>query len=112
MISSPLVLSLALLGSSPSAVIQEPSGTVKAPLFSEQDAKRPIAKIGDEVVTLQELSDALASAHERLTTAAEAKPAKKDFRPVLDRPIGVKLITREASEMGPEDLAEVKEAIA
>jgi parvulin-like peptidyl-prolyl isomerase len=90
------------------AVVQGPAGPIKAALFSEEYAALPIARVEDRVVTLQDLSDALSAAHEaRLGSAPQA--GKKDFAPVLERLIGMKLIVLEAHEMGIDGLPDIRE---
>jgi len=95
--------------SSPYALVKGPDGTVKAPLFSEKYASLPIARVEGELVTLRDLTDALASTHE--ARKAEQAGAHKDFHAVLDRLIGAKLVVLEAREMGLEELPEVKSAL-
>ncbi|BDG09250.1 peptidyl-prolyl cis-trans isomerase [Anaeromyxobacter paludicola] len=81
---------------------------VQAPLFSEQSATLPVARVDDEEITLQQVTDALAAAHEE---GHAAPTSQHDFKPVLDRLVDMKLCVIEAREMGLEDLPEVKQAI-
>lgn len=90
------------------AVVQGPSGTVKAALFSEEHAALPVASVEGRVVTLQELSDALSAAHGTHGPSA-VHAGKKDFTPVLDRLIGLRLIALEAHDMGIDELPDIRE---
>lgn len=98
------------------AVVQGPNGTVRVPIFSEQYATLPVAQVEDRVVTLQDLSDALAATHQAHGAMAETQKAlsggKKDYTPVLDRLIGTRLIALEAREMGLAELPEINEEMA
>ena len=98
------------------AVVQGPNGTVRTSIFSEQYATLPIAQVEDRVVTLQDLSDALAATHQAHGAMADTQKAlpggKRDYTPVLDRLIGTRLIALEAREMGLAELPEIKEEMA
>jgi parvulin-like peptidyl-prolyl isomerase len=82
---------------------------LKAPLFADEFATVPIAKVEDEVLTMQDLTDALAGVH--ASHGADAKAGKRDFTPVLERLIDARLLVVEAREMGIADLPEHKEAM-
>jgi hypothetical protein len=90
----------------PFAVVQGPRGTVTTSIFSEQNAQLPIARVEDQTVTLQQFSQALSAAHG--AHDADAKAGKADFRPVLDRLIGARLIALEAHDMGLDDSPELQ----
>jgi len=92
------------------AVVKGPGGTVKAALFSEDYASLPVARVEDQVVTLHDFADALAEVHG--AHGEEIPGGKKDFRPVLDRLIGARLIAVEAHEMGIDELPGIKKAAA
>ncbi|MGZ6126252.1 MAG: hypothetical protein ACXWLR_14895, partial [Myxococcales bacterium] len=98
------------------AVVQGPNGTVRTSIFSEQYATLPIAQVEDRVVTLRDLSDALAATHQAHGAMAETQRTlaggKRDYTPVLDRLIGTRLIALEAGEMGLAELPEIKEEMA
>jgi parvulin-like peptidyl-prolyl isomerase len=81
---------------------------VKAPLFSEQFAAFPVARVEDEVITLEELNEQLATAHSGRTGGAEGG---LDFAPFLDRLVDLRLIVLEAKEMGIDAMPEVAEPI-
>lgn len=113
-----LALSLAfspLARADVTAVVEGPKGTVRASVFSEQYATLPIARVDDRVVTLQDLSDALAATHQAHGAMAETEKnlpgGKKDYTPVLDRLIGTRLIALEARDMGLDELPDIKEAM-
>lgn len=118
-----LVLCSSLLASTPAlpapqrsaavyAVVKSPKGEIKAPLFAPERGSLEVAKVGDRVVTLAELAAAITVAHEqRATTEAKARK-QKDFKPVLDRLIGVQLIAQEAEAMGLDELDDVKADLA
>jgi parvulin-like peptidyl-prolyl isomerase len=90
------------------AVVKSPKGEIKAPLFAPDQGSLLVAKVGDRAVTLSELAAAITAAHDQ-RAATEAKARKrKDFKPVLDRLIGVQLIVQEAEAMGLDDLEDVK----
>lgn len=81
----------------------------KAPLFSEAFASTPVARVESEIVTMEQLTAALASVHG--AHAADDKAGKKDFAPVLDRLVNARLLVLEAREMGIDELPEFKEAV-
>ncbi len=81
----------------------------KAPLFADGSRALPIAKVGGEPIALSELMTALGTAHDTMTKEVHA--GGKDFKPVLDRLIDVKLVLLEAREMGLADQPEVKKAV-
>ncbi|MGA2192294.1 MAG: peptidyl-prolyl cis-trans isomerase [Nitrospirota bacterium] len=87
---------------------QEVQAYFKAPLFSEVFSGFPVASVGTETVTLGELNEALASAHEG---APEAETKKIDYKPFLDRLLNVKLIVMEAKDMGLDEQPDVKKAL-
>jgi hypothetical protein len=70
----------------------------------------PVARIEDEVITMRQLTQALAGVHG--TRAVEgASAGKKDFEPVLDRLVNARLLVVEAREMGIDELPEVQESV-
>ncbi len=86
------------------------SATLKVPLFSERFSSVPVAAVADETITLAELNDGLAAAHEAHAPGARAKG--KDFRPVLDRLVDLRLLVLEARDMELDQLDDVKKAVA
>jgi hypothetical protein len=98
-------------GSDTYAYVVRDGQPVKVPLFSDEGVAIVVAKVEDEVITLADLTNALAAAHEPLgseTTGA----GKRDSTAILDRLIEVRLIANEAREMGIDELPEVKRTIA
>jgi parvulin-like peptidyl-prolyl isomerase len=83
---------------------------VKAALFAESSASIPVASVGDGAITVQDLSKAIAGAHE--TFAAEAKAGGKNFAPILERLIDVRLLLLEARDMGLYELPEITRSTA
>lgn len=94
----------------PYAVVKGPGGTVKTALFSEENAALPVAQVEDQVVTLHEFAEALAEVHG--DQGDQTAGGKKDFKPVLDRLIGARLIAVEAHDMGLDELPAVKKEMA
>jgi hypothetical protein len=84
--------------------VQLQSGT-RIPLFSEKHASTPVARVGTEIITLRELTEALAAMHDG---AGQEQTGAKDFRAVLERLIKVRLVLLEARQMGLEDLPQVR----
>lgn len=83
--------------------------TLKFPLLSPKYGSVPVATVGDDMVTLEEFSEALAALHQQ---AREGKSAgKKDYSVALNRLINSKLIVQEAENMGLTDLPEAKEKL-
>jgi parvulin-like peptidyl-prolyl isomerase len=93
----------------PFAVVRGPRGAVTTSLFSDQNAQLPVARVEDQTVTLQQFSQALSAAHG--AHDADEKAGKADFRPVLDRLIGARLIALEAHDMGLDDSPALQRAI-
>lgn len=92
------------------AYVRKGPETVKVPLFAAESAATPIAQIDDDVIRLDELTEALAAAHEA-QHAPGAKAGKKDFTPILERLIDAHLLVREGREMGIGELPEVTQAV-
>jgi PPIC-type PPIASE domain len=90
----------------PVAVLQTASGVMRVPLFDEELAYLPVAKVEDQGVPLIALNEALASAHQSHQGAAA--PMNKDAGAVLDRLIGARLMALEAQAMGMDELEPFK----
>lgn len=88
----------------------EPFAQLKAPLFSEDFAEVPVAKVGDGVITLAQLTDGLATMHEDRGSAS--KGGKLDLGPALDRLINSRLVVLEARAMGLDEQKEIIAAVA
>jgi hypothetical protein len=90
-------------------VTREDGTQVKAPLFDASSDALPVARAGEEVISLQDLLIALGGAHSQ--HGGEERGGKKDFRPMLERMIDARLIVQEATAMGIADLSEIKENV-
>jgi parvulin-like peptidyl-prolyl isomerase len=93
------------------AHVTRDGAAVKVPLFADGSQKTVIAKVEESDITLGELTAALAAAHDEMDDDA-TRGGKKDFGPILDRMIEVRLIAAEAREMGLDELPETKQALA
>jgi parvulin-like peptidyl-prolyl isomerase len=84
---------------------------LRVPLFDPAFASVPVARVDDEVITMDEIIDAMAMSHEG---ASEKKTGagKKDVLSVLDRLIDLRLFVVEARDMKLDELPEVKKTIA
>ncbi len=85
------------------------AGLVKAPLFAERSGTCPVASIGDDVVTLDDLAGALGTVHEGRADAAKA--GKQDTSAILNRVIDARLLLGEARAMGVDEMPEVVEGM-
>jgi len=81
----------------------------RVPLFDDASATVPVAKVDNDVITMRDLTDALASVHQ--SHGADARAGKRDFSPVLERLVDARLLVVEARDMGIADLPEHKEAM-
>lgn len=98
-------------GSAPNAwaMVNSPSGPVKASLFSGEHADLPIARVDSQVVTLADLTEALTALHEGMDEVE--KGGKRDFKPLVERLVSVRLLVLEALEMGLHELPDVKKRL-
>jgi parvulin-like peptidyl-prolyl isomerase len=78
----------------------------KVPLFAEASEQVPVARVGDEAITLRELADALATAH--APHAAEGHAQKRDPMVIVERLVDLRLMVLEALAMGIADLPEYR----
>jgi parvulin-like peptidyl-prolyl isomerase len=76
----------------------------KVPLFAEASDQVPVARAGDEAITLRELADALATAH--TPHVAEGHAQKRDPLVIVERLVDLRLMVLEARAMGIADLPE------
>ncbi len=90
------------------------AGLVQVPLFGDDSAACPVARVGDEVIRLIDLSEVLAASHESRDEAGTSEKTGADQKvgPALDRLIQARLILEEARTMGLGDLPEAREAYA
>jgi hypothetical protein len=80
---------------------------LKVPADSPLFSRFPIAMVNDEVITIDELTKALASSHEsRHEEGVHA--GKIDLMSMLDRIINMRLIIQEAANMGLDELPDFK----
>lgn len=100
---------------SPAADVSVTVNGSRIPLFSSRFADTAVAAVNDDPITLKELAQALASAHEERvedkSTEHAATGGKKNYLDMLNRLLTVRLIVHEARNMGMDELAEVKDAI-
>ncbi len=82
---------------------------LRVPLFASEFATTPVARVDGDVVTAADLAAALEGAHGQHETGAKA--GAKDFLPMLERLVDVKLIVAEARDSELDQLPEVKEKI-
>ncbi|HET6923592.1 MAG TPA: peptidyl-prolyl cis-trans isomerase [Anaeromyxobacteraceae bacterium] len=78
----------------------------KVPLFAEASGHVPVARTGNEAITLRELADALATAH--TPHAGEEQVRKRDPLVILERLVDLRLMVLEARAMGIADLPEYR----
>lgn len=107
-----LLIAAAALGAraaEPVAVVDGPRGQVSISLFSGEGQDVPVARVEDQVITFAQFSEALAAAH--AAHASSDKAGTTDFRPILDRLIGARLIALEAHEMGLDDSKAFQKAV-
>lgn len=80
---------------------------LKVPAASPLFARFPIATVNDDVISIDELTKALASSHEG-RQAGGAQAGKIDYMNMLDRIINIRLITQEAANIGLDELPDFK----
>lgn len=78
----------------------------KVSLFAAASEDVPVARAGDEVITVRELTDALATAHG--SHAGETRAQKRDPMVIVDRLVDLRLMALEARAMGIADLPEYR----
>ncbi len=83
----------------------------KVSLFAANADAIPLATVNDDVVTLGDLTAALASAHEERDPAKKESGGKVEYRQILDRLINVRLVIQEAVRIGFDELPEFKSAV-
>jgi len=89
----------------------ETSAQLRVPLFGDRFATVPVATIDDEAISLRQLADALAQMHGSQGKGA-APASSRDFMPMLDRLIDIRLIVMEGRDMEFDALPDVKQAVA
>ncbi|RPI37404.1 MAG: peptidyl-prolyl cis-trans isomerase [Nitrospiraceae bacterium] len=96
----------------PAVVSEGPEISLRVPFMSPRFADVPIASVNEETITVGELTSSLESAHEGKKEHGQKQAASIDVSEILNRLITVKLIVREAREMGMDELPEVKKDIS
>ncbi len=81
----------------------------RIPLFSPLFLRFPAATVDGDPITVKELTEALARAHEG--KEGEAAAGRKDYQDMLTRLVNVRLIVREAKNMGFDELPDVRSAV-
>ena len=79
-------------------------------LFDPALRATPVARVGDDIVELRELTDALGELHGDSKDMGAGK--RMDFRAVIDRIISARLVVAEARQMGLDDSATFKDVLA
>jgi parvulin-like peptidyl-prolyl isomerase len=82
---------------------------LRAPLFAEEFAEFPVARVEGEVVTFRDLNAALVEAHG--ARKGEEQAGRTDVLPIVDRLVDARLLVLEARNMGFDELPETKEAL-
>lgn len=80
-------------------------GMVKVPLFAPRSASCPVASVGGDVITVDDLNFALAGSHG--STAGAGKAGKQDPTAILRRLVDARLIVLEGRAMGIEEMPDV-----
>jgi parvulin-like peptidyl-prolyl isomerase len=78
---------------------------LRVPIFADEFQSVPVAQVEDEVITLREVTDALATMHQ---ARAEKGTGKVDIMPVVDRLIDVRLVAVEAKNTGIDTMPDVE----
>jgi parvulin-like peptidyl-prolyl isomerase len=90
-----------------------PVVALRLPLLDDRFASTPVAVVGEEVMTMRDLGDALATSHQdRKKAKAAAVGSGNEFQAILERIVDMRLIVLEAREMGLDQLPEVAQSIA
>ena len=110
----------AALDASPPAVTSRSTGTktasegprvtVTLPLFAPHGDSVPLAVVNDDPITLRDLTNALAGAHEE-KDAAKKDAGKMSYENILDRLINARLVVQEAVRIGLDELPEFQSQV-
>ncbi len=87
------------------------SVSLKIPFFSTLFTDTPLASVGDEKITVQDLRNALMQVHEKMTKESQT-PAKQSFLETLQRLVNVRLVVMEAKNIELDQLPEIKQEMA
>ena len=83
--------------------------SLHVPVFSPLFAKTPVAEVGGQTILLSEFVENLVDMHQGMT--GKEKAPIKEYSRVLDRLMTVKLVLKEARNMGLDEIPEVKKRI-
>jgi parvulin-like peptidyl-prolyl isomerase len=83
--------------------------SLKVPLFSPLFSSVTVASVNDELITLEDIKDAIGSMHADMKEGRKVR--RRDYAALLDRLINVKLILQEAKNIGLDELPEMEEAV-
>lgn len=83
---------------------------MRVPLFDDDFASTPVARVDGQAITAEELARALAGAHGQ--PRVEVKVGARDLGPVIERLINTRLIVAEARDSGLDELPQVREKIS
>lgn len=81
---------------------------LRLPFFSPLFTDVPLASVGDEIISVQDLRNALMAVHEKMAKEKETQ-AKKSFLDTLQRLINIKLAVLEAKNIELDKLPEIKQ---
>ena len=100
-------------GQKPTAVADPLLVTVKVPVVSSVGADIPLAIVNNEKITLEDLRNAVAEAHQAQEDKQDevTQSSKIDFGVLLKRLISVQLIVQEAGMIGLDEVPEIKAGI-
>ena len=90
------------------------STTVTVPLDSTAHDDLPVAMVNDVPITVENLKNTIAAAHEEGDEGKKDKPTHAaiiDFNELLQRLINVQLVIQEAKTIGLDELPEVKDPV-
>jgi hypothetical protein len=82
---------------------------MRVPLFDDDFASTPVARVDDQAITAEELAQALAGSHGQ--RSADAKAGARDLRPIIERLVNTRLIVAEARDSDLDELPSVAEKI-
>ena len=94
----------------PSSAVAAAYVRMRVPLFADDFASTPVARVDGEMITAEELAQALAGAHGQ--RRADGKAGARDLGPVIERLVNSRLIVAEARDSGLDELPKVAEKIA
>jgi peptidyl-prolyl cis-trans isomerase C len=77
--------------------------TLNVPVWSSRFAQFPAALVNDEPITLEDLTNALATSH---MDRSEQKTGRVDYLTILNRLINARLVIQEAANIGLDELPE------